>query len=706
MSKNCIQPGPRVESEGYRAMSLTFASMICRTLVLIACVGIGPAHAQDGAQNGQWRFFGGDSGSTKYSPLDQIDKDNVADLQIAWRWESVDGQFDLDRLPQEYPALQVPNDIEEVQISSLKAAPLMVDGVLYISTPFSQAAAIDAATGETLWVYDPVSYASGIPIMMLGFSNRGLAYWSDGREARVVWGTGDGYLLAVEAATGQPLANFGADGRVDLMAGIPRATRVPPMNYAITSPPMIVGDVVVVGSAVSDQPSYKEMPPGHVRGFDVRTGELRWTFHTIPQPGEFGHDTWEDGSWEYTGNTNVWPPMTADEELGYVYLPVGTATNDRYGVHRPGDNLFATSLVALEAATGKRVWHFQLVHHDLWDYDPPAAPTLVDITVDGRPIRAVAQVTKHGFVFVFDRVTGEPVWPIEERPVPSSDVPGERASPTQPFPTKPPPFDRQGLTIDDLIDFTPELRQEAIEIVQQYRYGPLFTPPSLPGQGANALKGTMGLTAGANWTGAAVDPDTGILYVSSAAGVGIVGLAVPASSSHPRNVRESSDATLDYVRELQRPPTPRDLPLLKPPYGQITAIDLNKGEILWQQPNGLGPASVRNHPALAGLDLPPLGSGRDQVLVTKTLLFSGQSTPNAEGEFVLVARDKLTGEVVAEVPLPGRTIGPPTTYLLDGTQYIAITVRGLPGEGRDRTPPELVALRVASATSSQEDAGR
>ena len=707
MSKNCTKPGPSVESEGYRGMSFKSVSIICRDLVLIACLGIVPAHAQDGAQNGEWRFFGGDTGSTKYSPLDQIDKDNVADLQVAWRWRSVDGQFDLDRLTQEYPNLQVPNDVDTVQISGLKAAPLMVDGVLYISTPLSQAAAIDATTGETLWTYDPRSYASGIPIMMLGFSNRGLAYWSDGREARLVWGTGDAYLLAVDAETGEPRGDFGENGRVDLMVGIPRAKRdPPPINYSITSPPMIVGDVVVVGSAVSDQPSYKEQPPGHVRGFDVRTGELLWTFHTIPQPGEFGNETWEDGSWEYTGNTNVWTPMSADAELGYVYLPVATGTNDLYGVHRPGDNLFATSLVALEAATGKRVWHFQLVHHDLWDFDPPAAPNLIDITVDGRPIRAVAQVTKHGFVFVFDRVTGEPVWPIEERPVPASDIPGERASPTQPFPTKPPPFDRQDVTIDELIDFTPELRQEAIEILQAYRYGPLFTPPSLSGQGANTLNGTLMLLAGANWTGAAVDPDTGVLYVPSGSGGTIKGLSVPAAAAHPRNVRESSDATLNYVRDGGRPPGPRDLPLFKPPYGRITAIDLNKGEVLWQQANGIGPERVRNHPALAGLDLPPLGSGRDQVLLTKTLLFSGQSAPNAEGEFLLVARDKLTGDVVAEVPLPGRAVGPPITYLFDGTQYIAITVRGLPGLGRDRTPPELVALRVAPATSSLEEAVR
>ena len=665
-------------------MSLTFASL---TLVLSIGLGSVAAHAQDGARNGEWRTFGGDTGSTKYSPLDQIDKDNVADLQVAWRWQSIDSRFDLEQLTEDYPNLQVPNDVSNVRIASLKAAPLMVDGVIYISTAFHQAAAIDAATGETLWTYDPESYASGIPIMMLGFSNRGLAYWSDGREARVVWGTGDGYLLAVDAETGEPRGDFGENGRVDLMVGIPRAKRDPlPINYSITSPPIIIRDVVVVGSAVSDQPSYKEQPPGHVRGFDVRTGELLWTFHTIPQPGEFGNETWEDDSWEYTGNTNVWSLMTADEELGYVYLPVGTATMDFYGVNRPGDNLFANSLVALDARTGERVWHFQFVHHDVWDYDLPAAPNLVDITVDGRPIRAVAQVTKHAFVFVFDRVTGEPVWPIEERPVPSSSIPGERTSPTQPFPTQPPPFDRQGVTVDDLIDFTPELRAEAIEILQQYRYGPIFTPPSLPGEG---LKGTMelpGYTGGANWTGAAVDPDTGILYVPSVTSPNMPGLVVPASSPNPRNVREASDATLEYVRAVERPAGPRGLPLFKPPYGRITAIDLNEGAILWQKANGPGAVSFRNHPLLQDLDLPPLGGGRDQVLVTKTLLFSAQSQANENEEFVLVARDKMTGEVVAEVPLPGRAIGPPVTYLLDGTQYIAITVR--------TDPPELVTLRL------------
>ena len=635
--------------------------------------------AQTGELSGEWHFFGGDSGSTKYSSLDLIDKENVANLEIAWRWESVDGRFNIDQLKAEYPNLQVANDVSNVSIDSLKAAPLMVDGVIYISTPFYQAAAIDAASCETLWVHDPRSYASGIPIMMLGFSSRGLAYWSEDEQSRVIWGTGDGYLLQVDAVTGEPIEEFGNSGRVDLIAGIPRARRRAPINYSITSSPIIIRDVIVVGSAISDQPEYKEMPPGHVRGFDVHTGELLWTFHTIPQPGELGNDTWENGSWEYSGHANVWTLMSADEETGYVYLPIGSPTNDFYGGHRLGDNLFANSLVALDATTGKRVWHYQFVHHDIWDSDLPAAPNLIDITVDEKRIKAVAQVTKHGFVFVFDRVTGEPVWPIEERAVSVSDVPGERASETQPFPTKPPAFDRQGLTIDDLIDFTPELRQEAISIVEQHRYGPMFTPPSLAGEGDDATKGTInvpGYIGGANWEGAAADPETGLLYVPSATIPSLSGMVEP----------QSSDATLNYVRDVTTRVGPQGLPLTKPPYGRITAIDLNKGEILWQEPNGIGSPQGRSHPALVGVELPPLGGGLDLVLVTKTLLLSAQPTPNESGFFPLVARDKLTGEVIAEIELPERAIGPPVTYLFEGEQYIGGTVRG--------TPPELVVLNI------------
>ena len=391
--------------------------------------------AQQGADGGEWRSYAGDTGGTKYSPLAQITPENVGDLAVAWRWESADGQFDLDELRAQYPALQIGNDTTNVSISGLKGTPLMVGDTLYLSTALSQVAAIDAATGETRWVHDPKSYAAGIPTMVVGFSSRGLAYWTDGQTARIIWATGDARLHAVDAATGEPVPEFGDDGSVDLMRGIRRARRdPPPINYSVTSPPVVCNDVVIVGSAVSDQPRFKESPTGYVRGFNARTGELRWTFHTIPLAGEVGHDTWRDGSASYTGNANVWTMMTADADLGYAYLPVGNATNDHYGGHRPGSNLFANSLVCVECATGKRVWHFQLVHHDLWDYDPPAAPNLVDITVDGQPIKAVAQVTKQAFTFVFDRVTGEPVWPIEERAVPSSDVPGEWTSPTPAVP--------------------------------------------------------------------------------------------------------------------------------------------------------------------------------------------------------------------------------------------------------------------------------
>lgn len=633
-----------------------------------------PVAAQQGMTAGEWRYYGGDSGSTKYSSLDQINHDNFDELELKWRWQSIDGRFDLEQLKIEYPNLQVPNDVPEVAINGLKVAPLKVGNILYVSTPLFQAAAIDAATGETLWTYDPRAYASGIPTMMLGFSNRGLAYWSDGVQSRVVWGTGDGFLIAVDAITGLPDPDFGDAGKVDLITGIPWARREPPINYSVTSAPIIVGNVIVTGSAITDQPGQMEMPPGWVRGFDIHSGQLLWTFHTIPLANEFGNDTWENGSWEYSGHVNVWTLMSADLEAGIVYLPVGSPTNDFYGGHRLGDNLFANSLVALNANTGERLWHYQLVHHDLWDSDPPAAPNLVDITVNGKLIKAVAQVTKTGFVFVFDRLTGEPVWPIEERPVPASDVPGERASPTQPFPSKPPAFDRQGLSVDDLIDFTPELRREAEAMLAQHRYGPVFTPPSVPTTTSLGTINVPGYIGGANWNGAAIDPETAILYIPSATIPSRSGLATPAPGT----------PTLNYVRDVTTDLRPRGLPLTKPPYGRITAIDLNGGEILWQVPNGPGSPGVLNHPALRDLELPPLGNGRDQVLLTKTLLISAHNTPNENNEYSLIARDKLTGAPVADFALPDQSIGPPVTYLQDGRQFIAITVRG--------TPPELIVL--------------
>lgn len=638
-------------------------------LPLAAC-----SSSSAGALAGEWRAYGATAASTKYSPLDQITRANAARLRIAWRWPSPDAEIIALR-PGIHPFLN-------------ESTPLMAGGVLYTTTSLSQVAAIDAATGRTLWRFDPKSYEAGTPVN-LGFTNRGLAYWTDGKQARLVYGTGDGYLIALDAATGRPVPDFGVNGRVDLTQGLRRP--VDRAHYGVTSPPLICRDVVVVGSTVLDFATRRTGPPGDVRGFDVRTGRLRWTFHTVPLPGEPGFDTWEDGSAAYTGNTNVWTAMSADEELGYVYLPVGTPTNDWYGGHRRGDNLFADSLVAVEAETGRRVWHYQMVHHGLWDYDPPAAPVLADLTVGGRRIKAVAQVTKQGFCYVFDRVTGEPVWPIEERPVPSSDVPGERTSPTQPFPTRPAPFERQGLTEDDLIDFTPELRAEAVQILKRYRSGPLFTPPSV--EGTLTLPSWVG---GASWSGAALDPATNVLYVTSITAPSLLTLAKP------------DPAASDFAYAVTGPPrgiTLADgLPLVKPPYGRVTAVDLDTGAHVWMAALGSGP---RDHPRLKGLNLPRLGwPARGAPLVTRTLLFVGQEAyripernrRSERGTGVLAdfqtrepklfVFDKATGELVAEIELPTNASGAPMTYLVEGRQFVVVPVGG------GSLPAELVALAL------------
>ena len=598
--------------------------------------------AQQGAPRGEWPVYGGDAGSTKFSPLDHIDEGNAERVTVLWQWQSPD-----DALAAE--------DSDRVG-GAFKATPIMVDGILYIRTSLSLVAAIDAVTGEELWVFDPKSYEAGRPTN-LGFNSRGVAHWSDGGESRIFVATGDARLWALDAATGEPLEGFGRDGSVDLTGGLRR--EVPGRSYQVMSPPLVVGDVVVVGSSISDGPRYMTAPPGDVRAFDVRTGEQRWIFHTVPQAGEPGNETWENGSWEYTGNTNVWTIMSADEELGYVYLPIGTPTNDWYGGHRLGDNLFAESLVAVEASTGQRVWHFQLVHHGVWDYDIPAAPTLIDITVDGRPIKAVAQVTKQGFVYVFDRVTGEPVWPIEERPVPPSTVPGETLSPTQPFPTRPAPFERQGFSIDELIDFTPELRAEAVALLENSEYGGLFHPPS--------EKGTLNLpgwAGGANWQGAAVDPASGFLYVPS--------------RTSPINVRlsvaDSARSDFRYMRGRGGSARgPQRLPLVKPPYARLTAIDLNTGDHVWQIPLGDG---IRARVIEMGIPDPgPLGGGAfTGPLLTETLLFIGHggARDGAAGGPALLALDKATGRTIHAIELPSAATGTPMTYMADGRQYIVV----------------------------------
>jgi quinoprotein glucose dehydrogenase len=615
----------------------------------------------------EWLNNRGDAGSTSYSPLDQIDRDNVKNLRIAWRWKS----DNFGPTPEFY----------------YRVTPLMADGVLYATAGIRRTVvAIDAATGETLWMYR-LDEGEREKVAPRRNSGRGVSFWRSGVEgegSRVFTITPGYRLVALDARTGQPVPSFGKNGIVDLKQGLPRVTDPDKAPVGSSSPPVIVNDVVVVGVAFSagGAPRSKEAIPGWIRGYDVRTGALKWTFHTIPQPGELGNDTWKDGSWEYTGNTGVWAPFTADTERGYVYLPIEAPTGDFYGGHRHGDNLFSDSVVCIDAATGKRVWHFQTLHHDVWDYDLPAPPVLLDITVKGKKIPAVAQVTKSGFTFVFDRYTGKPVWPIRERPVPQSDVPGEKTSPTQPFPTKPAPFEVQGLRVEDLIDFTPELRQQALEIVSQYRYGPLYMPPSIVEEGKNL--GTLirpNLSGGANWAGAAADPETGILYVSSLSTVGPIGLRQDPKMSDMRWIGAYGEGFPGGSLG-----GPAGLPLVKPPWGRITAIDLNSGDRVWMVPNSDTPEWVRNNPALKGIDLPRTGSF-DQVglLVTKTLLFAGEGSglwrPGGGGN-KLRAHDKKTGEIIHELTLPANQSGVPMTYAVNGRQYIVVAVgaRGVPGE--------------------------
>ncbi len=625
--------------------------------------------AQHGAASGEWHHYGGDRGSTKYSPLDQIDTDNAEQLVEAWRWDSIESDADT-----------------EMRAGAFKNTPLMIDGVLYVTTGFSQVAAIDAGTGETLWTYDPKSYEAGRPANA-GFQHRGMEYWVDGDEERLIYASHHRKLISLDRKTGKPDPSFGEAGMVDTSMLNDEVTRISTVTHS--APPIVCADTIVLGTIISDGPSGPKWPPGNVRGYDARTGALKWVFRTIPEPGEFGNETWQEDSWKYTGSTNVWSMMSCDDELGYVYLPLSTPTNDWYGGHRPGDNLFAESLVALDASSGERMWHFQAVHHGVWDYDFPAAPNLVDVVIEGKAIKAVAQVSKQAFTYVFDRKTGEPLWPIVEKPVPQSTVPGEKTSPTQPHPTRPPPFDRQGVTEDDLIDFTPELRAEAKKILDEYVSGPIFTPPIVAGEGGK--KGTLMLPSpagGANWRGAAVDPETGILYVPS--------MTLVANNS----LRKGDPARTEfrYTGFPSAVPGPQGLPLVKPPYSRITAIDLNKGEHVWQVPHGPGP---KDHPAIAHLGLGDLGSNAHGVLsngglvLTKTLIFILQAeldeaSMTRQGDSgYLRAFDKRDGALVWEYPMEPTPHGTPMTYLHEGKQYVVVAAGGA------GLPSQLVAFTLA-----------
>ena len=670
----------------------------------------GPWQTYD-TSDGQWMSYAGDIAGTKYSPLDQITADNFSSLAVVWEWTSVDtfvsrstpggGEWwaPLDTVvgalveetPDLYRVGHTPNP------SGFQATPLMVNDTLYFNTPLSQGVAVDAATGATKWVFNPKSYEEGTTTMTGTWRQRGVAYWTDGAEdRRIFWGTGNGYLVCVDADTGRPCPDFGPDGSgmVDAMVGVPRVQRgerdyLNALLYGIHSPPIVVRDRVIHGSHIADRRITKEAPPGWVRAWDVRTGEHAWDFHTVPNgTDEFGVDTWLNDSWRYSGNANVWSFLAGDNELGHVYLPTGTATNDYYGADRPGDNLFSETLIAVDVETGQRVWHFQAVHHGLWDYDFPTHPNLVDVEVEGRPgiTKVIAQTSKQGFVYVFDRETGEPLWPIEERPVPQgSNMPGEVLSPTQPFPTKPLPVDYQGIELDDLADFTPEIRQMAVEAVEGFRLGPLFTPLDRPIEGdtrGTVMRPPPGGTVG--WGGAAMDPETGILYVPSRNRIGFISLYEPdpalgATVAFTHGAPEDERMANLAAGVRSGPVMPQGLPLLKPPYSRITAIDMSTGDHLWWIPTGDGDR-YRQHPRLRDLDLPPLGgdNANNGPLLTKTLLIYCLTAGGSNGGPRLVAYDKSTGAELASVDLPSGAIGTPMTYMVDGRQYIALTVGGGP----------------------------
>ncbi len=642
-------------------------AVIAGTVLMAAPAG---AVAQHGAADGEWRTYGGDLGSTRYAPLDQIDGSNFNDLEVAWRFRTA--------------------NLGPGPDFNYQTTPLMVDGVLYATAGSRRnAVAIDAGTGELLWMYH-LDEGERAANALRRMSGRGVAYWTDGEDDERIFLVTIGYqLIALDAKTGIPVPTFGENGIVDLKQNNDQV--IDPLSGEIgwNGAPIVARDTVVIGAShrSGSAPPTPENIKGYIRGFDARTGERKWIFHTIPTANEFGRDTWLNDSAVYTGNTGVWTNLTVDEELGIAYLPIEIPTGDYYGGHRPGDNLFAESLVAVDLETGERKWHFQFVHHPIWDYDVPCPPILVDITVDGRDIAAVAQPTKQGWVFVFDRVTGEPVWPIEERSVERGTVPGEWYSPTQPFPTKPPPFERQGFPVDELIDFTPELHAEALEFISQFKVGPVYTPPIV--QGEDGKRATLFVPNGANWPGGSFDPETGMLYVYSHTLMRALGL-----------VSDPSRSTMDYINGRAGSLTVQGLPLLKPPWGRITAIDLNKGEIVWQIAHGETPDRVRNHPALRGLDIPRTGrtggaggsSGGIGTLTTRTLVISGEggTVTREDGTrgAMLRAYDKATGDERGAVPIPAAQTGSPMTYLHDGRQYIVLAVGGGTYRG------ELMAFRL------------
>ncbi len=625
-----------------------------KRLAALAFLACSAAAAQEPVE---WRHYAADRASTKYSPAAQIDASNVSKLEVAWRSVTPDGRVDT-----------------KAPAGDLKGTPLMVNGTLYAVSALNLVSAINPETGEELWTYDPLAYERGVPTHG-GFTQRGIEFWEHRGMQRIVLVTGTHQLVSLDARTGKPDLEFGEAGMVDMRGDIGRPDQM--RQTGANSPGIVCGDTILMGMTIMDFSLTQEMPAGHIRGYDIRTGQKKWVFHTVPQGGEPGAETWHDESWRYSGNSNVWSWMSCDDDTGWIYFGTGTPTSDYYGGHRHGDNLYAESLVAIDTATGEKKWHFQAVRHGLWDYDFPCAPILLDIEVDGERIEAVAQVSKQAFTYVFDRKTGKPVWPIEERKVPESTVPGEWTASMQPFPTKPPPFDRQGVRESDLIDFTPELNARAVESYRKTLLGgPLFTPPIVAGNNGKAAMAQLpGQAGGANWGGAAVDPESGVLFVPSQTRLGTMSL-------NPPTGRQRSDR--DYLPGFTFPAGPEGLPLTKPPWSRLTAIDLNRGEILWQTPLGDGP---RNHPALVDLELGPLGAWPlggltpGWPMATRTLVFvvtseqePGNYAPRGPSTGFLYAFDKATGEEVWRTELPDTPGGGPMTYVSAGRQFIVVPV--------------------------------
>ena len=617
--------------------------------LLLAVVGSLLSSAVMHAQTVDWRYYGGDQGGMKYSALTQVNKSNVARLKLAWQWKT--GEKPLAEFGTTPGVFEV--------------TPLVAEGTMYLVTPYNRVVALDPVTGAERWSYDPEAYKAGQPPNGTGFVHRGLALWKNPKSGKyVVFLNTRATLLALDGTTGKLMSGFGKDGKVDLLVGL--RWKVDPKQYTNTSPPVVYQNLVIVGNGVGDRLMYTRDPPGDVRAYDVQTGKEVWDFHTVPWTGEFGADTWKDNSNEYTGHTNVWAPMTLDEKRGLLYMPVSTPSNDFYGARRKGNGLFADSLVCLDAATGKRKWHYQIVHHGLWDYDPPSPPSLITINVSGKKIDAVAQPTKQGFVYTFDRVTGKPVWPIVETPVDQSTVKGEETSPTQPIPTLPEPIAPQGVTLDDALDLSPALHDEAVARLKTMKLGGLFSPPS--------YEGTMmrpGILGGANWGGAAFDPETHILYVkvNNMAAVAKLGVF---DHTGPR----AKEVDSDYVTEGRTNGLFHDgLPILKGPYGLVTAVNMDTGKKVWQVPFG-DDAEMRANPALKGLKLPDkLGAvGTMGAIVTKSgLVFVGG------GDAAFHALDAKDGSDLWTYDTRVRTGGTPMTYMVNGKQYVVIAV----GSGSD-----------------------